>query len=317
MAQSPQEHTSKQAARKGEFMHKSLKTTLSNLAGLIQQAGRDMTAISNDSTAREYGPRYIAGQRIKKLTDAQKAGQAILAGFLAQDWPAIQEGRATQAATILSKLKDGPSVRQTNLSNDELTARGITSTEAREVYRQGERMRGEILQQLEAGHRLAAEQHALVMHGMRSTEELKSLIESYRQGAKGDLAGFPYEAWKADRAVLPLILAQRAAAKDDRAGMLMQSNFVAEIENLVVQQSVEPDLDSQFFIERAQDALDNMISLDGGVPVENLKAAEELFGQVERRIGREDGRAPSTVPAPVEPAPPAKPASTEVVPPAR
>jgi hypothetical protein len=298
-------------------MHASLKNVLTNLSGLIQQTRQDMTAISNDPAAKAYGALYVKGQQLKKLTDAQKAGQATLGGFLADHWPLIQELRKTQAAGILTTLRDGPRVTwRTDFSEDEWRALGLISTEARRVFLQGERMRGQILQQLADDHQLRAEEHGLAMHGMRSTEELRSLIDGYREAAKGDLAGFDYAAWRADRAVLPLLLATRAAGgKDDRAGMLMESHFVAEIEASIVAQTVEPDNDSIFFLERTEDALAGMIATDGGQPVENLKAAEDWFAAVERRLAREDGTAPSTGPAPAEPAepaPPAKPASTPV-----
>jgi hypothetical protein len=173
---------------------------------------------------------------------------------------------------------------------------GITSLEAKTVYLQGEAMR----LQIEGLARLTAEQHGLTMHSLRTTEALGALIESYRSAASGEPADFDRASWKVDRIVIPLVLAQRAqAGKDDRAALLAKSDFVADIENAIIAQTVAPDLDSEFLLEKTSDALDGMVGRDGGQPVENLNAASEWFGFVGRRMGQPGPDDPQPTVSPV------------------
>jgi hypothetical protein len=288
-------------------MNKTLKLYLENFIGSYRQTEGDLAKIGQDPDFKDQPAQIrdamVRGARLKRVLAMQRTGKTMHSDFLNNTWPVVEQLRKAEAQRILLNLKGGPRSARTSLTDEQWRELGITSREAKTVYLQGE----QTLVRLENSERLAMQQLSVTMHAMRPTKDIEALVNSYREAAKGDLAGFDRAAWQADRIVLPLLLRQRAAlpplsreeAKDgklddpNRAGMLLESNFVAEIESAVVAQTVEPDLDSQFFIERIEDVLDGMVSMDGGQPVENLKSAAEFCGRVERRLSRDQQPGPA------------------------
>jgi hypothetical protein len=276
-------------------MQKTLKLFLENLVGLYQQAQVNLAQISSDPAIKAYGPAVVRAERLKSLTDARNTGLVMLNKFTTETWPLVQAERRASADLVRQELNGAPKRPPTSLTEDQWRSLGIMSSEARAVYLQGEAMRW----QLEGVARITGEQHSLTMHSLRTTEALGALIESYRRSAaSGEPADFDRAGWKVDRMVIPLVLAQRAqSGKDDRAALLAKSDFVAEIENAVIAQTVTPDLDSEFLLEKTSDALDFMVGRDGGQPVENLNAASEWFGFVSRRMGQPGPDDPTVSPA--------------------
>jgi hypothetical protein len=195
-----------------------MRRLFQTLVGLHANLQHALEAVNGSDEVKKYGREARVIGRKKAIEDWRTTSLKTIGAFNQSDLPKLRAERRESASAALAFIANGGAVRKPARKQD----RSEVSYANRETVERLDALEDALVSALQPVGRQMAVANGLALTQNASTRALREKLQQYQSDAANGKE-FDYQAWSVDRQVLPVILASRAAAGDDLAGMLAGS----------------------------------------------------------------------------------------------